>query len=175
MLASELPPKPCWEHRHISWVRFFEKLQAGGVGHEENVSSRVPAQGLKEARPVVAEVVGAELGELLGGQTMAQYNEAFLEHYGTTSLCHRAAAARMMVLLDPQAAPAAAKMLTKRGGLLGEGRSDRECSCHSSDINGRTSHGAMCITMLPDAAPAGAMMLTRRERLPGEPLMVSRK
>lgn len=175
MPASDLPPKPCWEHRHISWMRFFEKLQAGGVGHGENVSIRVPAQGLKEARPVVAEVVGAELGELLGGQTMAQYNEAFLEHYGTTSLRHRAAAVRMMVLLNPQAASAAAKMLTKRGGLLGEGHSDWECSCYSSDINERTSHDAMCMMVLPEAAPAGAMMLTRRERLPGEPLTASRK
>jgi hypothetical protein len=81
----------------------------------------VLAQGLKEARPVVAEVVDEELGGLLGGQTMAQHNEAFLERYGTTSLRHRAATARMMVLLNPQAGPAAAKMLTKRGGLLGEG------------------------------------------------------
>lgn len=120
----------------------------------------------------MAEVVGAELGKLLGGQIMAQYNEAFLERYGTASLRHRAAAARMMVLLDPQAAPAAAKMLTKRGGLLGEGRSEWECCCYSSDIKGRTSHDAMCMMVLPEAAPVAATVLTRREGLPGEPLHI---
>ena len=69
---------------------------------------------------MVAEVVREELGGLLRGQSMAQYNEAFLEQHGTQSLRHRAAAARMMVLLDPDAKAAAAKMVVKRGGLLGE-------------------------------------------------------
>ncbi len=68
---------------------------------------------------MVAEVVTEELGGLLGGKTMAQYNEAFLEEHGTRSLRHRAAAARMMVLLDPEAKAAAAKMVVKRGGLIG--------------------------------------------------------
>ena len=69
---------------------------------------------------MVAEVVKEELGALLHGKTMAQYNEAYLEAHGTQSLRHRAAAARMMVLLDPEAKAAAAKMVVKRGGLLGE-------------------------------------------------------
>lgn len=69
---------------------------------------------------MVAEVVSEELGGLLGGKSMAQYNEAFLEKHGSASLRHRAAVARMMVLLDPEAKPAAAKMVVKRGGLLSE-------------------------------------------------------
>ena len=69
---------------------------------------------------MVAEVVKEELGTLLHGKSMAEYNEAFLEQHGTQSLRHRAAAARMMVLLSPDAKAAAAKMVVKRGGLLGE-------------------------------------------------------
>ena len=71
---------------------------------------------------MVAEVVGKELKGLLQGKTMAQCNEAFLGAHGSASLAHRAAAARMMVLLDPAAKPAAARMLVKRGGLIGAGR-----------------------------------------------------
>ncbi|CAK0738600.1 hypothetical protein CVIRNUC_001066 [Coccomyxa viridis] len=78
-------------------------------------------QGIKEAQPVVAEVVGQELKGLLHGKSMAQCNEAFLEAHGSASLAHRAAAARMMVLLDPGAKSGAAKMLVKRGGLIGGG------------------------------------------------------
>lgn len=69
---------------------------------------------------MVAEVVTEELGTLLHGKSMTEYNEAFLEQHGTQSLRHRAAAARMMVLLSPDAKAAAAKMVVKRGGLLGE-------------------------------------------------------
>ena len=68
---------------------------------------------------MVAEVVGQELKGLLQGKSMAQCNEAFLEAHGSASLAHRAAAARMMVLLDPGAKSGAAKMLVKRGGLIG--------------------------------------------------------
>jgi len=75
---------------------------------------------LNEAKPVVREVVNEELNGLLCGKTMTQYNEQFLEEHGTQSLRHRAAVARMIVLLDPEANAAAAKMVAKRGGLLGE-------------------------------------------------------
>ena len=75
---------------------------------------------MNEAKPVVREVVNEELNGLLCGKTMTQYNEQFLEEHGTQSLRHRAAVARMIVLLDPEANAAAAKMVAKRGGLLGE-------------------------------------------------------
>ena len=89
-------------------------------------------QGIKEAQPVVAEVVGEELKGLLKGKNMAQCNEAFLEAHGSASLAHRAAAARMMVLLDPGAKPAAAKMLVKRGGLIGADRPPSHTHTHKA-------------------------------------------
>ena len=109
-----------------------------------NGSSSCLLQGIKEAQPVVAEVVGDELKGLLRGKTMAQCNEAFLEAHGSASLAHRAAAARMMVLLDPGAKSGAAKMLVKRGGLIGADcppsrtpNSPRSVSCRGSCGSGR--------------------------------------
>ena len=56
--------------------------------------------------PVVAEVVREELGGLVRGQSMAQYNEAFLEEHGGRSLTDAARAAMQ-------------EKLTARGGLGG--------------------------------------------------------
>jgi hypothetical protein len=78
------------------------------------------AQDAIKHKAVVAEVIESEVQQLLGGQTMEQYNQGFLEAHGEASLRHRAAAVEMMTLLDPKATQKAVQTLFKRGGLLGE-------------------------------------------------------
>lgn len=68
---------------------------------------------------MVAEVIEGEVQQLLGGKSLARHNDAFLERHGTESLLHRAAAAEMMALLEPQSKPKAVQVILKRGGLVG--------------------------------------------------------
>lgn len=78
-------------------------------------------------KPVVAEVIEPEVAALLGGQSMEQYNQAFLERCGEASLRHRAAAVEMMALLDPESKHKAVQTMLKRGGLVGEPLTYRPC------------------------------------------------
>ena len=82
------------------------------------------------AKPVVREVIAAEVGALLGGAaSLGAYNAAFLERHGADSLRHRAAAAEMAALLEPEEKAKAAQIILKRGGLLGAHLPARGVAC----------------------------------------------
>ena len=60
---------------------------------------------------VVHQVIDSQVDQLLGSQSIQQYNEDFISNHGSTSLRHTAAAARMLLLLQPQEKEHAVKLL----------------------------------------------------------------
>ncbi|CAL8463644.1 g3178 [Coccomyxa elongata] len=103
-------------------------LQVSGANHPQVhclvVRFCQAAESQQEAvkeEPVVAEVINSEVQQLLAGKSLAEYNQGFLEQHGSDSLLHRAAAAEMMALLDPNSKAKAVQVIVKRGGLVGGG------------------------------------------------------
>ncbi|DBA72018.1 TPA: hypothetical protein ACH3X2_010757 [Trebouxia sp. C0005] len=60
---------------------------------------------------VVQQVIDSQVDELLGSQSIQQYCEEYISSHGTTSLRHTAAAAEMLLLMQPQEKQRAVKLL----------------------------------------------------------------
>ncbi len=60
---------------------------------------------------VVQQVIDSQVDELVGSQSIQQYCEAYISSHGTTSLRHTAAAAEMLLLMQPQEKQRAVKLL----------------------------------------------------------------
>lgn len=60
---------------------------------------------------VVQQVIDSQVDELLGSQSIQQYCEEYISSHGTTSLRHTAAAAEMLLLMQPHEKQRAVKLL----------------------------------------------------------------
>lgn len=60
---------------------------------------------------VVQQVIHSQVDQLLGSQSIQQYSEAYISSHGSTSLRHTAAAAEMLLLLQPEEKQRAVQLL----------------------------------------------------------------
>lgn len=60
---------------------------------------------------VVQQVIHSQVDQLLGSQSIQQYSEAYISNHGSTSLRHTAAAAEMLLLLQPDGRQRAVQLL----------------------------------------------------------------
>ena len=60
---------------------------------------------------VVQQVIDSQVDELLGSQSIQHYCEEYISSHGTTSLRHTAAAAEMLLLMQPPERHRAVKLL----------------------------------------------------------------
>lgn len=60
---------------------------------------------------VVQQVIHSQVEQLMGAQSIQQYSEAYISSHGSASLRHTAAAAEMLLLLQPEQKQRAVQLL----------------------------------------------------------------
>lgn len=60
---------------------------------------------------VIQQVIHSQVDQLLGSQSILQYSKAYISNHGSTSLRHTAAAAEMLLLLQPEEKQRAVQLL----------------------------------------------------------------
>ncbi len=60
---------------------------------------------------MVQQVIDTQVDQLLGSQSIQQYSESYISSHGRASLRHTAAAAEMLLLLQPEEKQRAVKLL----------------------------------------------------------------
>ena len=78
-----------------------------------------------DSSQVVQQVIDSQVEQLLSSQTIQQYNDSYTDKHGSTSLRHTAAAAEMLLLLQPQETQRAIKLL-----LDSQSISEQPGRCH---------------------------------------------
>ena len=68
----------------------------------QNGSDSTDSTDSTDASQVVQQVIHSQVDQLLSSQSVQQYSEAYISSHGSTSLRHTAAAAEMLLLLQPE-------------------------------------------------------------------------